>query len=104
MLTNSFLLDSWKLENGSRKSQVTLSHGVKHIQHICEIAGDSSHAAIGSDLDGGFGVESTPAELDTVSDLGKLGDALSESGFSEEEVRGIMHRNWLRVLEHALPT
>jgi membrane dipeptidase len=99
---NPFLLNGWK-EAGSRKSEVTLGYVVKQIQHVCKIAGNPRHVAIGSDLDGGFGVEGSPAEIDTVSDLSKLGGALSQEGFSEEEVQGAMHKNWLRILERALP-
>jgi membrane dipeptidase len=76
---------------------------VQHIRHICTIAGDALHVAIGSDLDGGFGVENTPMEIDTVADLGKLALALSQNEFSKEDVQAILARNWLRILESALP-
>ena len=101
VFNNPFLLKDW--ETGMVKSQVTLNHVVQHIRHICTIAGDALHVAVGSDLDGGFGVENTPMEIDTVADLGKLASALSNDGFSEEDVEAIMHRNWLRTLEEALP-
>jgi membrane dipeptidase len=55
-------------------------------------------------LDGGFGSESTPAEIDTIADLPKIADALLEAGFSEKEVKGIMGDNWLRFLKNTLPT
>jgi membrane dipeptidase len=102
VFNNPFLLNGWT-EAGKVKSQVTLTHVVQHIRHICTIAGDSLHVAIGSDLDGGFGVENTPMEIDTVADLGKLALALSNLGFSEEDIRAIMHKNWLRILDNALP-
>jgi len=98
---NQFLLKDWK--TGMAKSQVTLNHVVQHIQHICSIAGDSLHVAIGSDLDGGFGVENIPMEIDTVTDLGKLASALSDGGFSEADVEAVMNRNWLRILKETLP-
>jgi membrane dipeptidase len=101
VLCNPFLLNGWKKTAG-KKSEVKLSHVIKHIQHICTIAGDTSHVAVGSDLDGGFGVESVPAEIDTVADLNKLGTALSEVGFSDKEVQEVMQKNWLRILERAL--
>ena len=103
VLHNAFLLNGWKKVGGGTKSQVNLSHVIKHIQHICKIAGDTSHVAVGSDLDGGFGAESVPAEIDTVGDLNKLGTALSEVGFSDKEVQEVMQKNWLRILERALP-
>ena len=101
VFNNPFLLKDWK--TGMAKSLVTLSHVVQHIRHICSIAGDAFHVAVGSDLDGGFGVENTPMEIDTVADLCKLASALSSGGFSDEEVEAIMSRNWLRILEDALP-
>ena len=99
---NPFLVNGWT-EAGKLKSQVTLGHVVQHIRHICNMAGDALHVAIGSDLDGGFGVESTPADIDTVADLSKLAFALSGNGFSSEDVEGVMQGNWIRILEKALP-
>ena len=99
---NPFLVNGWA-EAGKVKSQATLGHVVQHIRHVCNIAGDARHVAIGSDLDGGFGVESSPADIDTVADLGKLALALSSNGFSDEDVGGVMQRNWMRILEKALP-
>lgn len=99
---NPFLVNGWT-EAGEVKSQVTLDHVAQHIRHVCNIAGDALHVAIGSDLDGGFGVEKTPAEIDTVADLDKLASALSSNGFSDEDVGGIMQKNWMRILEKALP-
>jgi membrane dipeptidase len=99
---NQFLHPRWA-ESGKVKSQVTLVDVVKHIQHICEIAGDTLHAAIGSDFDGGFGAESIPAELDHVTDLHKLEKTLREAIFSENDVENIMSGNWLRTLKRFLP-
>ena len=102
VFNNPFLVNGWN-ETGKVKSQVTLGHVVQHVRHICNIAGDALHVAIGSDLDGGFGVENTPAEIDTVADLGKLALALSSNGFSDEDVVGVMRGNWMRILKKALP-
>jgi membrane dipeptidase len=101
-LYNGFLRSDWRDEQGT-KSQVTLFDVVKHIQHVCAIAGDSLHAAIGSDFDGGFGMESIPAELDTVADLQKIGGALKAAQLSDTDVENILGGNWLRLLRAALP-
>jgi len=103
VLYNKFLVPDWKQGPGA-KEQVTLAHFVKHVKHICEVAGDSNHVGIGSDLDGGFGRESVPAELDTVADTPKIAKALTEGGFSERQIDGIMGQNWLRFLNGALPS
>jgi membrane dipeptidase len=99
-------LDNWMLRpgwtRGARDNErVTLAHVADHIDHICQVAGNSRHAAIGSDLDGGFGREQSPADLDTIADLQHLSETLSNRGYSDEDIAGIMHRNWLRLLREA---
>lgn len=101
-LYNSFLSSDW-WKTGKRKDQVTLSHFVRQVEHICDLVGDSLHVGIGSDLDGAFGSESIPAELETIADLPRIGDALTNAGFSEDDVNGILGKNWLRFLKKALP-
>ncbi len=99
-------LDNWMVRpgwtRGARDNErVTLAHVADHIDHICQQAGNSAHAAIGSDLDGGFGSEQSPADLDTIADLQQLSDILSQRGYSDEDIASIMHRNWLRLLRRA---
>jgi len=102
VLYNTFLDPGWN-DRGKIKSEVTFATVFKHMNHICEIAGDRRHIAIGSDFDGGFGLESIPAELDTVADLQKLGPALRANGFSESESAGVLGENWINLLRRALP-
>jgi membrane dipeptidase len=97
---NKFLDPNWKK---GCKNKVTLLNVNEHMKHICELSGDSLHSAIGSDLDGGFGSESTPQDVDTVADLQKFGDVLGRNGFSGSDTTNIMADNWLRLLERALP-
>jgi membrane dipeptidase len=75
---------------------------VDHIDHVCQLAGDSRHSGIGSDLDGGFGWEQSPHDLDTIADLQQVASILGGRGYSDEDVAAIMHGNWLRLLERAL--
>ena len=103
VLYNKFLNANWE-KNGRVKERVTLTDLVKHVRHICEVASDTDHVGIGSDLDGGFGRESIPAELDTVADLPKIAGALAENGFSERQVNAILGQNWLRFLDRTLPS
>ena len=79
-----------------------MSAAADHIDHICQIAGNSRHAAIGSDLDGGFGTEQTPTGLDTVADLQKMEAILAGRGYSDEDLDAVFHGNWLRVLKSCL--
>jgi membrane dipeptidase len=100
---NSFLKVGWRRQSGSRKEEVTLQHLIAHIDYICQLAGDAKHAGIGSDLDGGFGLQSVPAEINTIADLQKLAPMLSEKGYSDADIANIFGLNWQRILEKTLP-
>jgi membrane dipeptidase len=98
--------DAWMLVPGWRRGEadnprVTLEDAVRHIDHICQIAGNTRHVAIGSDLDGGFGTEQCPEDLDTIADLRKLGPLLSQRGYSDENLEAIFHGNWMRFFAKA---
>lgn len=100
-------LDAWMLQpgwiRGQTKPIVTLERVVDNIEHVCQLAGNARHAAIGSDLDGGFGKEQTPADVDTIHDLTRLPALLEKRGFSPDDVAGIMHGNWIRLFSESLP-
>ena len=99
-------LDNWMVRPGWTRGaranpDIKLTNVVDHIDHICQLAGNSQHVAIGSDLDGGFGREQSPSDLDTIADLHKLAEILTKRGYSMEDVSSIMHGNWLRLLHRA---
>jgi membrane dipeptidase len=98
---NRFLKADWKDEDG--KDAVTLNHVIAMIDHICQLTGSAEHVGIGSDFDGGFGLKQTPAEIDTVADLQKIGDQLKERSYSDADIEKILSGNWLRVLRQGLP-
>jgi membrane dipeptidase len=79
----------------------TLESVADHIDHVCQLAGSAKHSAIGSDLDGGFGTEQSPADLDTVADLQKLPAILQSRGYSSEDIQGIMQGNWLDLMRRS---
>jgi membrane dipeptidase len=58
---------------------------------------------IGSDFDGGFGLQSVPHDIDTVADLQNLVSLLQARGYSENEVANILGGNWLARLKRDLP-
>ena len=101
VLYNRFLDPAW--DTGDRKSAVRLDAVVRHIEHICELAQNVGHVGIGSDLDGGFGREGIPAELDSCADLPSIGHALTAAGWRADEVAAVLGGNWLRWLGDALP-
>jgi membrane dipeptidase len=100
VISNRFLRAGWDMKMG--KDTVGLEDVVRHIRHVCNLAGDTLHAAIGSDFDGGFGKESTPREIDTIADLQKLDTVLSPD-LSKLDVSNILGENWVRFLRRALP-
>jgi membrane dipeptidase len=98
--------DNWMIRPGWKRGakdnpEVTLAHVVEHIDHICQLAGDSRHAAIGSDLDGGFGREQSPSDLDTIADLQHIAEILSKRGYRDADITAIMCGNWLWLLRKA---
>ena len=74
---------------------------VEHIDHICQIAGNSDHVGIGSDLDGGYGTEQCPTDLDTIEKLQTIAPLLQTHGYSDDDVAKILSDNWIRFLEEA---
>ncbi|MCY4464700.1 MAG: membrane dipeptidase [Chloroflexi bacterium] len=94
--------DVWMLQPGFLRGEsnqaVVIDTVIDHIDHICQLAGDSQHAAIGSDLDGGFGREQSPCDLDTIADFQQLPGKLAARGFSAGDIANILQGNWLRLL------
>ncbi|MFN5336789.1 MAG: dipeptidase [Bacteroidota bacterium] len=100
--------DAWMLSPGwirgkstPKERGVTLATVLDHMDHICQLAGNADHIGIGSDLDGAFGKEQCPADLESIADLQKIPDLLRVRGYSEEDVQKVMHGNWLRFLKKA---
>jgi membrane dipeptidase len=74
---------------------------IDHMDHICQLAGNALHIAIGSDLDGAFGKEQSPYDIETIADLQKLPDLLAKRGYTPEDINNVLHGNWLRFLRKA---
>lgn len=100
---NSYLKAGWTVKS-SRREEVTLETFAAHIDHICQLAGDSLHVGIGSDFDGGFGLQSTPPGIDTIADLQNLTPILAARGYSETDIGNILGGNWLNRLKRDLPS
>lgn len=102
------VLDAWMLFPGwvrgkttPQKAGLTLDTVAHHIDRVCQIAGNSNHAGIGSDLDGAFGREQSPADLETIADLPKILDHLAARGYSQDDLQNIAHRNFIGFSERA---
>jgi microsomal dipeptidase-like Zn-dependent dipeptidase len=74
----------------------------EHIDHICQLAGNARHVGIGTDLDGGYGTEQTPLDLDSIADLTKLDDLLAKRGYSAADITGISRGNFFCFLRENL--
>ena len=97
---NNFLRPGWK--RGDSRHLVSLQHLVAHIDAICQMAGSARHVGIGSDFDGGFGVQCAPLEIDTIADLQKLVPLLAEKGYTETDIAAILGGNWQTKLNQVL--
>ena len=85
------------------KPAIPLSRVAEAMHHTAQVAGTHEVVAVGSDFDGGFGADEAPTGLDTIADLPRLADPLNDLGFSDDEIRDMLGRNWIRFLERALP-
>lgn len=103
-LYNPFLRPGWT-KGGARflRHTVTVADVAAAVDHVCQVVGDAAHVGLGSDLDGGFGAESAPAGIDTVADLARIGPALDELGYGEQDIAAVLGGNWLCLLRAALP-
>jgi membrane dipeptidase len=84
-----------------REMNITMENIADHLDHVCQIAGNVNHCGIGSDLDGGFGNEQCPTDIDTIADLQRLAPLLARRGYSDEDLAAIFRGNFLRVLLQA---
>jgi membrane dipeptidase len=98
---NKFLWSDWRKQ--ADRQQVTLHNVFTHIDHICQMAGNTRHVGLGTDFDGGFGWPEVPLELDTIADLPQLAPVLADNGYSAADIHAIFYGNWQRFLERTLP-
>ncbi len=101
VLYNPFLKDGWTPSSGGER--VSLIDVAASMDYVCQILGNADHVGIGSDFDGGFGLEDTPRDLDSVADLRLIGNELANLGYSKSDIQAILRENWLRTLRLGLP-
>lgn len=101
-------LDAWMLTSNwvrgrstPASEDVSLENVADHIDHICQLAGNARHVGIGSDLDGAFGTEQSPKDIDTIADLQKLVPILTGRGYSSEDIQRICSQNWIEFFQQA---
>ncbi len=98
---NRFLIQSWK--NSDPREECPLDYVAAHIDYICQRAGSARHVGLGTDFDGGFGLQHIPPELDTIADLQKLTPLLTARGYTPKDIAAILGGNWLDHLRRTLP-
>ena len=98
-------LDTWMMVPGwirgtttPETSGVKLEHLLDHWDHICQLAGNANHIGIGTDLDGGYGLEQSPGDIDTIADLDRLPTMLARRGYAAGDIERVMHGNWIGFL------
>jgi membrane dipeptidase len=101
-------LDAWMMAPGwmrglsdPKAMNCNLEVMIDHLDHVCQVAGNALHIGIGSDLDGAFGREQCPYDLETIADLQKVPALLGKRGYSPADIENVMHGNWLRFLRKA---
>jgi membrane dipeptidase len=86
-----------------KKRKCRMSDVIAHVKHMADLLGTTRHIALGTDMDGGVGRDDIPQELTTAADLPRVAEAISDAGFGDEDVAGIMSKNWLHFFGRALP-
>jgi membrane dipeptidase len=101
-------LDAWMMvpdwireQTTPQARQLRLEKMAEHIDYICQLAGNAGHSGIGTDLDGGFGREQCPMDLDTIADVTCLPALLKARGYRDDDVKSVAHGNFIRFLERA---
>jgi len=97
------MIPNWErgISNPVQK-KLLIENIVNHIDHICQLTGSSNHIGLGSDLDGGFGKEQCPSDLNTIADLQKLDGILKKRGFSDDDINKIFNKNFIDFLKRVL--
>ncbi len=98
---NDFLRPDWRFLGG--RESVTLEDVIAQIDYICQMAGDAHHVGLGTDFDGGFGLQSVPAGIEGIADLQKLVPLLLKKGYEPADIERIMGWNWIAKLQETLP-
>ena len=98
-------LDAWMMVpnwvrgvSTPKQMNVTLDLMVNNIDHICQLAGNSKHVGIGTDLDGAFGKEQCPYDMDTIADLQIVPQKLKQRGYKTKDIENILSTNFIDFL------
>jgi len=103
-------LDAWMMVpnwirgiSDPKTSNCSLEIVANNIDHICQLAGNVNHVGVGSDLDGAFGQEQCPYDLETIADIQKVFSILGKRGYRKTDLEKIASKNWLNFMRNVLP-
>lgn len=83
----------------------SIDDAVRHVEHICDIAGSRANVGLGSDMDGGLSAEQLPTGIRKPADLHALLAALAARGWTREDLESFACGNWVRFWRaHAAKT
>ena len=104
-------MDAWMMVPGWQRGISTpestgcnMETLIDHMDHICQLAGNTLHVCIGTDLDGAFGKEQCPYDLDTIADLRHMIPLFAKRGYKDSDIENIMNGNFIRFLKKAWQT
>lgn len=83
--------------SAGREGRATIEDAVRHVEHICAIAGGTRHVGLGSDMDGGFTAARLPVGIDRPRDLERIAAALRARGWADADLEAFTQGNWARV-------
>lgn len=95
---NMMLSESWRRDD----PRLPLPRVIEAIDHVCQVTGSARYVGLGTDADGGMGLEAAPLGLDSAADWGKIAALLRERGYAEADIAAILHDNWLRLMRTVL--
>lgn len=81
-------------EDGRKDADTSISTMMRHLDYLIEKLGEN-HVGLGSDFDGA----TIPKELDSVSGLPILVEAMRASGYGAKVIHNICCQNWINLLE-----
>ena len=80
--------------DGQMRSDTTIDEMLRHMDHLVEHVGIDG-VGFGSDFDGAM----IPEEINDVTGLTFLRDAMRKRGYDKETMTKLCHGNWIRVIE-----
>ncbi|MDA1017464.1 MAG: membrane dipeptidase [Planctomycetota bacterium] len=96
------MVPGWRhLKSNASDFNLKIERICDHVDHICQMAGNAKHVCVGTDLDGGYGTEQVPGDMNSIADLQKLPDLFRARGYSDADIEGMMSRNVVDFLRRA---